>query len=71
MNGPIAEFWRLATAVLFANLLTVAFVWACWNLARLDREGRDKLPGQGRGLYLALVVMVFGFLLGGQLWVYG
>lgn len=70
MNATIIEFWRTATAMLFANLLTVAFVWACWNLSRLEREGRDKLPGQGRGLYLSIVGMCFLFLLGGAFWIY-
>jgi hypothetical protein len=65
MTGPIAEFWRLATAMLLANLLTVAFVWACWNLSRLEREGVYNKPKQGKGLYLAMIVMVCLFGLGG------
>lgn len=60
MNGPAWDFFRLMGAVLAANLLTVAFVWAAMSYSRREQEGREKQPGVG--VYLGVMILVFGFL---------
>lgn len=63
MDG-LVEFYRLLGAVLAANLLTAAFIYAVVQYSKLEREGREKLPGQGAGQHLATMIFVCAFLLG-------
>jgi hypothetical protein len=58
-SGPIWDFYRLMGAVLAANLLTVAFVWALMGYTRLEKEGREKQAGGG---YISTMLFVFGAL---------
>lgn len=60
----MADFWRTFAATLIANLFTVAFVYACWNISWLERQGLAK---GNRGLYLSLIIVVLG-LAAGSLW---
>lgn len=64
MSGPAWDFFRLMGAVLAANMLTVAFVWAAMSYSRREQEGREKEPGVW--VYLGVILMVFGFLGGGM-----
>ncbi len=58
-QGPIWDFYRLMGAVLVANLLTVAFVWALMRYTRLEAEGRERQSG---GPYLSVLILVFAAL---------
>lgn len=58
MNGAV-EFARIFGAVLFANLLTVAFVYALHQFTRAERTGTED----GAGGHVGTVVMVLAFLL--------
>ena len=63
LSLPLWEFYRTMGAVLMANLLTVGFVWAMYNYSQREKRGIEKQPGSG--LYLGVIVMVFGFMFGG------
>jgi hypothetical protein len=64
-QGPIWDFYRLMSAVLAANLLTLAICWGFYNYSRLEREGREHDRDNHAGTYLGVIIMVFGFLLFG------
>lgn len=55
------DFITIYSAVLFANLLTVGFVWSVMNLARQETAGRHD----GYGIYLGVFLMVGFFLVVG------
>lgn len=58
------DFYRLMGAVLAANLLTAGFIYAAIQYSKLEREGREKLPGQGAGQHLATMIFVALMLVG-------
>lgn len=49
------DFYRLAGAILVANLLTAAFIWAAVKYAQRERAGA---PEGGGTLYLLTMVVV-------------
>lgn len=51
-------FLQIMGAVLAANVFTFWFVWAAWNYSRLERDGNEKRPGSGSGLYLGVISFV-------------
>lgn len=61
MADPVTAFARVFAPVLFANLCTVAFVWACVQYSKREQAGTEKEPGSGG--YLSTIVTVCLFLL--------
>jgi hypothetical protein len=62
------EFMRLATPVLFANFLTVFFVYGIISYDRMERAGQTEgSAGLGKILLalIPLLVMLYGFYLWG------
>lgn len=60
-NGPVWDFYRAMGPILAANLLTVAFVYACFQYSRREHEGTEKEPGAGK--HLGTIVFVGFFLI--------
>jgi fatty acid desaturase len=60
MADPITEFARVFAPVLFANLCTVAFVWACVQYSKREQAGLEGQPGSGGYLSTIVAVMLFG-----------
>jgi len=61
MTDPVTAFARIFAPVLFANLCTVAFVWACVQYSKREQAGTEKEPGSGG--YLSTIVTVLGVLM--------
>ena len=61
------EFARLAAPVMFANILTIGFVYGMATLARRQRNGTDVELGAGVCFLLILLPLMF-MLYGLYLW---
>jgi hypothetical protein len=64
----MADFFRAMTPVLFANLLTLAFVYACWLASKTETREKEKyLFVSSCGLIaLVLGLTLFGIHLYGR-----
>lgn len=63
-TGMEIQFFMIFSAVLGANLLTVAFVWACVQISQIEHGGGT--PSQ-RHIYFRVLLMVLAFF-GGTFW---
>lgn len=57
-------FHAVLAAVLAANMLTAAWLWAFINYSRLEREGRENERGTGSFVYLIWIAACPLVLLG-------
>jgi hypothetical protein len=64
----VENFFRAMAPVLFANLLTAFFVWACVSYSRLEAQGKERgLAGQIRlgAFLLVLFFLAYGLYCNG------
>jgi hypothetical protein len=65
ISGTV-DFFKAMSPILFANLLTVTFIYCFGKITQLEQKGEEE----GRLTYLWLLVLVFVFMLYG-LYVWG
>lgn len=58
-------FWTIFAAVMFANLLTVGFVWGMVQYTRLEREERagDARVGVWSAILMPMLFLIAGLLI--------